>query len=38
LLAERDAAQGRRVGIIQTGGNVDSDMFAMVLAGQTPPA
>ncbi|MDQ1391809.1 MAG: threonine dehydratase, partial [Acidimicrobiaceae bacterium] len=36
LLAERDIVQHRRIGIIQTGGNVDTDMFATVLAGQTP--
>jgi threonine dehydratase len=38
LLAERDVVQGRRVGIIQTGGNVDTDMFAEVLGGHTPTA
>jgi threonine dehydratase len=38
LLAERDIVQHRRIGIIQTGGNVDTDMFATVLAGQTPTA
>ncbi|MDQ1416500.1 MAG: hypothetical protein QOF81_2113, partial [Acidimicrobiaceae bacterium] len=26
------------VGIIQTGGNVDTDMFAEVLGGHTPTA
>ncbi len=36
LLAERDIVRHRRIGIIQTGGNVDTDMFAAVLAGQTP--
>lgn len=38
LLAERELVQGRRVAVIATGGNVDSDMFAKVLTGQTPPA
>jgi threonine dehydratase len=36
LLSEAPAMQGRRVAIIQTGGNVDSEVFARVLAGQTP--
>jgi threonine dehydratase len=36
LLAERDVVENRRVGIIQTGGNVDADMFAKVLAGELP--
>lgn len=36
LLAERSAAEGKRVAVIQTGGNVDSAMFAAVLAGSTP--
>jgi threonine dehydratase len=38
LLAERAMAENRRVAIIQTGGNVDSDMLATVLAGKTPVA
>jgi len=36
LLSEAPAMRGRRVAIIQTGGNVDSDVFAQVLAGHTP--
>jgi threonine dehydratase len=36
LLSEKEAMRGRRVAVIQTGGNVDSDMFAQVLAGETP--
>jgi threonine dehydratase len=36
LLMEREQAQGRRIGLIQTGGNVDADMLATVLAGETP--
>jgi len=31
LLSERDQMQGKRVGIVLTGGNVDSDIFAEVL-------
>ncbi len=38
LLAERERVAGRRVGVIQTGGNVDSGMLAEVLAGRTPAA
>jgi threonine dehydratase len=38
VLAEPDVVAGRRVGVIQTGGNVDSAMLADVLAGRTPPA
>lgn len=36
LLAEGEAAENKRVAVIQTGGNIDTDMFAAVLAGQTP--
>jgi threonine dehydratase len=36
LLSQRQAMAGRRVAVIQTGGNVDSDLFARVLSGQTP--
>jgi threonine dehydratase len=32
VLRERDAVAGRRVGIVLTGGNVDRDTFARVLA------
>ncbi|MEM7685990.1 MAG: threonine dehydratase [Pseudomonadota bacterium] len=35
-LQERDAVQGKKVGVILCGGNVDSDKFAQVLAGVTP--
>ncbi len=38
LLEERSWAAGKRVAVIQTGGNVDADMFLRVLAGQTPTA
>lgn len=36
LLAERDAVQGRRVAVIQTGGNIDTAMLGQILAGTTP--
>jgi threonine dehydratase len=36
LLAERDRQRGRRVAVIQSGGNVDSDVLAAVLTGRTP--
>lgn len=36
LFAERDLVRGRRIGVIQTGGNIDSDRFAQVLGGATP--
>jgi threonine dehydratase len=32
-LRERDALQGKRVGLVLSGGNVDHDVFAKVLAG-----
>jgi threonine dehydratase len=35
--AERDAIAGRRVSVVVTGGNVDTDVHAAVLAGHTPP-
>jgi threonine dehydratase len=38
LLSERDSATGRRVGIIHTGGNIDTAMLAEVLTGKTPSA
>jgi threonine dehydratase len=36
LFAERDAAHGRRIGIVHTGGNIDAGMLAEILAGNTP--
>jgi threonine dehydratase len=36
LLAERSQAAGKRVGVIQTGGNADTGLLLQVLAGQTP--
>ncbi|HET8583206.1 MAG TPA: threonine dehydratase [Jatrophihabitans sp.] len=37
LLSEADRAHGKRVALIQTGGNVDATTFATVLDGRTPP-
>ncbi|MEM6775356.1 MAG: threonine dehydratase [Pseudomonadota bacterium] len=37
-LQERDGLRGMRVGVILCGGNVDTDVFAKVLAGETPEA
>jgi threonine dehydratase len=37
-LQERDTVRGQTVGLIVTGGNVDSDVFRAVLAGETPSA
>ncbi len=36
LLQEREAMVGKRVGVILCGGNVDTDVFARVLRGETP--
>jgi threonine dehydratase len=38
LLQERDAMRGKRIGLVLSGGNVDRDVFAEVLAGRTPDA
>jgi threonine dehydratase len=32
-LAERESLRGKRIGLTVTGGNVDADVFARVLAG-----
>jgi threonine dehydratase len=37
LLQERDRMRGQSVGIVLTGGNVDSEPFARVLMGGRPP-
>jgi threonine dehydratase len=37
LLQEGDAVRGKRVAVIQTGGNVDAGTIATVLEGGTPP-
>jgi len=36
LMQERDAMRGRTVGVVLTGSNVDADIFARVLKGDTP--
>ena len=36
LMQERDRMRGKRVGLILSGGNIDREMFAEVLAGRTP--
>jgi threonine dehydratase len=36
LLAERESSQGKRVAVVQTGGNVDASVLTQVLSGQTP--
>ncbi len=36
LMQERERMQGKRVGLILSGGNIDRDVFAEVLAGRTP--
>ena len=33
-LAEKQLNHGRRIGIVLTGGNVDMDLYAQVLAGE----
>ena len=38
LMQERERQRGRKVAVILCGGNVDSEVFARVLAGETPPA
>ena len=36
LMQERDDMQGRKVGVILCGGNIDAAWFAQILSGQTP--
>jgi threonine dehydratase len=36
LMQERERMQGKRVGLVLSGGNVDREVFAEVLAGRTP--
>lgn len=38
LLQEREAMMGRRVGVILSGGNIDTDWFRTLLSGGTPRA
>jgi len=37
LIKERAGMQGKRVGLILSGGNIDREAFGTVLAGHTPP-
>ena len=34
-IQEQDANRGKRIGVVLTGGNVDADVFARVLSGET---
>ena len=36
LMSERAAMKGQKVGLILSGGNIDREKFATILAGQTP--
>jgi threonine dehydratase len=36
LIRERERMRGRRIGLVLSGGNIDSDMLRTVLGGQTP--
>ena len=36
LMSEKDRQQGRKVGLILSGGNIDTDWFRTVLEGQVP--
>ncbi|MEK6205942.1 MAG: threonine dehydratase [Amylibacter sp.] len=36
LIQERDKMQGKRIGVILTGGNIDMDMFKTVMRGDVP--
>ena len=36
LITERDRMRGKRVGLILSGGNIDTEMLRSVLGGQTP--
>jgi threonine dehydratase len=38
LMQERDRMRGKRVGVILSGGNIDTDVLCTVLAGRTPTA
>lgn len=38
LMQEREAMAGRKVGVVLSGGNVDTPVFRHVLAGETPVA
>ena len=36
LLQERDRMRGRNVAVVQSGGNIDAELYRQVLAGETP--
>jgi threonine dehydratase len=36
LMQERDQMRGRKVAVILTGGNIDTDWYSQVLSGETP--
>lgn len=36
LIQEKELMQGKEVAVILTGGNIDTEVFAQVLAGYTP--
>ncbi|MCU1394159.1 MAG: serine/threonine dehydratase [Ilumatobacteraceae bacterium] len=36
LLAERDQQQGKRVGVVMSGANIDAPLLAEIMAGRTP--
>jgi threonine dehydratase len=38
LISEREKMRGKKVGLILSGGNIDSDKFAVVMNGNTPRA
>jgi threonine dehydratase len=38
LMQEGDVMRGRRVGLVMSGGNIDTPVLAAVLAGTTPGA
>jgi threonine dehydratase len=35
-MQERQAMAGKRIGLVLSGGNIDREVFAQVLAGRTP--
>ena len=36
LMQEQQEMQGKKVGVILSGGNIDTDWFRMILGGQIP--
>jgi len=37
LLREKDRMAGKRVAVIQSGGNIDRELYMSVLTGDDPP-